>query len=150
MDTWGPATKTSHGNQYVLTIVGAFTHLCMFVPIPPINSEVVARAFYDNWICHHDVPEVIATDRGTEFRKHMQTLMSMHGIRHIQTMPRSPQGNGVAERVHRFLKASLLAITAGRARDWDKHLPEICRHYNATDHAGTGYSPFYLLSLIHI
>ena len=47
MDTWGPATETTDGNKYVLTIVDAFAHLvafmtdmsckyffCGFLPIP--------------------------------------------------------------------------------------------------------------------
>ena len=78
----------------------------MFIPIPSIDSDVVARAFHDHWICVHDVPEVIVSDRGSEFQKHMQSLMRMHGIRHIRTMPRSPQGNGIAERVRVFAHAT--------------------------------------------
>ena len=83
MDTWGPATETTDGNKYVLTIVDAFSHLCMFVPLPSIESHVVAKAFHDHWVCIHDVPEVIVTDRGSEFKKYMKTLMDTHGIRHV-------------------------------------------------------------------
>ena len=50
MDTWGPATETSDGNKYVLTIVGVFSHLCMSIPLPSIESHVVAKAFHDHWV----------------------------------------------------------------------------------------------------
>ena len=50
----------------------------------------------------------------------------------------------MAERVHRFLKAALLALSNGRAADWDAHLSSVTWAYNASDHDGSGYSPFFI------
>ena len=38
---------------------------------------------WERWICTHDVPEVIVMNRGSEFKKHMKSLMDTCGIRHV-------------------------------------------------------------------
>ena len=56
-----------------------------------------------------------------------------------------PQGNGVVERIHGFIRPAL-AIAVQRSHDaWDERIPAIAFAYRATEIAGTSFTPFKLL-----
>nr|VZH96017.1 unnamed protein product [Spirometra erinaceieuropaei] len=78
--------------------------------------------FLEHWISHYGVPSTITTDRGQQFESRLfNSLTNLLGCSRIRTTAYHPSSNGLVERFHRQLKASL------RAHDnpshWSEHLP---------------------------
>ena len=73
-------------------------------------AEVVAQALLSGWISRFGVPSTIITDHGHQFKSNLlNNLMSLIGSKHARTTAYHPQTNGMVERFHRQLKATLKA-----------------------------------------
>ncbi len=60
---------SSDGFDGIFTIVDRFSRLVRFVPMHSDSSaEVVARLFFDNWLCRFGVPTKIVSDRDVRFQ----------------------------------------------------------------------------------
>lgn len=78
------------------------------ISIANITAETVARAFVAGWIARFGVPSTITTDRGSQFQSALwHQLMILLGSHRIRTTSYHPIANGIVERFHRQLKASL-------------------------------------------
>nr|VZI00650.1 unnamed protein product [Spirometra erinaceieuropaei] len=120
IDLVGPF-PTSRGCNYLLTAIDRFTRWPIATPIPNITADSVAHAFLEHWISHYGVPSTITTDRGQQFESRLfNSLTNLLGCSRIRTTAYHPSSNGLVERFHRQLKASL------RAHDnpshWSEHL----------------------------
>ncbi|VDN40783.1 unnamed protein product [Dibothriocephalus latus] len=109
----------SCGCNYLLTAIGQFIRA---TPTPNITADSVAHAFLEHWISHYGVPSTITTDLGQQFEsKPFNSLTDLLGCPRIRTTAYHPSSNGLVERFHRQLKASI------RAHDnpshWSEHLP---------------------------
>ena len=114
----------SNGFDHLLTIVDRFMRWPAAIPIPNINAETVIDALTHNWIANYGVPEVITTDRGSQFSSQVFTqLLKNWGIRHIMTTAYHPEANGMVKRLHRRLKESLIALSQGERLQWYWKLP---------------------------
>ena len=83
----------------------------------------MAKGLYANWIARFGVPEVITTDRGTNFESNLfASLSKLLGIRRIRTTSYHPISNGMVERLHRQLKA---AIKCHMTERWSEVLPTV-------------------------
>ncbi|BHF66082.1 hypothetical protein SprV_0200909600 [Sparganum proliferum] len=121
IDLVGPF-PTSRGCNYLLTAIDRFTRWPIATPIPNITADSVAHAFLEHWIPHYGIPSTIITDRGQQFESRLfNNLTDLLGCSRIRTTAYHPLSNGLVERFHRQLKASL------RAHDnpshWSEHLP---------------------------
>nr|VZI36614.1 unnamed protein product [Spirometra erinaceieuropaei] len=121
IDLVGPF-PTSRGSNYLLTATDRFTRWPIATPIPNITADSVVHAFMEHWISHYGVPSTITTDRGQQFESRLfNSLTNLLGCSRIRTTAYHPSSNGLVERFHRQLKASL------RAHDnpshWSEHLP---------------------------
>lgn len=122
VDIVGPFSP-QHGFKYCLTIIDRFTRWPEAIPIMDITAVSVARALVSGWIARFGTPKVITTDQGRQFESALlQELFKLIGTRHITTSPYHPQANGIIERWHRTLKASILALDKDA---WVDKLPMI-------------------------
>ncbi|CAH8490858.1 unnamed protein product [Dicrocoelium dendriticum] len=109
LDLVGPLPP-SRGFVYILTCVDRFTRWPEAIPVTDCTAETVIRAFLDRWVSHYGCPSTITTDRGTPFESsQFDTFCNFLGCRRIHTTAYHPAANGLVERFHRQLKASLCA-----------------------------------------
>ena len=64
MDLIGPLTKSSSGNQYILTMTCYFSKWVEAFPLP--DKSAVAKGIYSAY-CRHGAPDEITSDQGREF-----------------------------------------------------------------------------------
>ena len=109
VDLVGPL-PISQGMTYLFTIIDRFTRWPEAIPLPDCKTETCAKAFIFHWIARFGVPSGLVSDRGTQFTSELWAeLNKILGIHASTTTAYHPQANGMVERLHRQLKASLKA-----------------------------------------
>ena len=100
----------SKSYTYLLTYVDRFTRWPEAFPLTNITAQLVAEAFMNGWIARVGTPSTITTDHGRQFESVLQTeLTKLLGSKCIHTTAYHPITNGLIERFHQQLKASLKA-----------------------------------------
>ena len=81
---------------------------------------MVARAFFESWVCHFGVPLRVTTDQGRQFESFLfRHLNILTGTTNICTTVYHPAANGMVERLHCQLKAAIHC----HQRRWTEVLP---------------------------
>ena len=112
----------SQGCSYLLTAADRFTRWLEAVPIQKTNTCTVAQAYIQNWVARFGVPLHMTSDRGPQFVSELWSSMSnLLGTDLHPTTSYHPQANGLIERNHRDLKASLKCCFSGP--NWVDELP---------------------------
>lgn len=97
------------GFVYCLTIMDRFSRWPEAVPLRNMEAETVCQAFVDHWISRYGVPETVTTDQGRQFESRLfAALLRVSGSYRIRTTAYHPASNGMIERWHRSLKASIM------------------------------------------
>jgi hypothetical protein len=61
-----------HGKSVILTVVDMFSKFAHSIPLGhPYTTTSVARAFFNDIVCLHDLPELIVSDRDPVFTGHV-------------------------------------------------------------------------------
>nr|VZI45144.1 unnamed protein product [Spirometra erinaceieuropaei] len=119
LDIVGPLPM-SNGCSYLLTCFGRFARWSEAIPLPDIAAPTVVKAFLSRRDAIFRAPSTIRTDRGAQFESNLfQSLPSFLGCTRIRTTAYHPTANGMIERFHRQLKASLRA--AADPENWTDH-----------------------------
>ena len=145
IDLWDAQVVSAAGYRYVLTVVDAHTRWCELIPLRDKRAETVARAFFQGVICRHGTPAIVTSDQGTEFMAVFDQLMRLYGIQRAVTAPYRPQTNGIAERIHSFLRSALSIMVEEDHTAWDQRVEAVAFAYRSAPLEGTTFSPFYLL-----
>ena len=124
IDLVGPL-PVSKGHKYVLTVNCRFSRWMEAIPLPNASAQSVVSGLWSGWFSRYGLPSRISTDRGGQFFKchSFKKVMKDLGIVHIMTTSYHPQCNGMIERLHRQLKASLKCREI--PNDWVDNLPII-------------------------
>ena len=105
-----------------LTCIDQFTQWPEANLIINITAETVAQAFVSSWIGRFGVASTISTDSGRQFDSCLwNELMQLLGSKRIRTTAYHPSFNGLVERFHWQLKASVKAHTD--LSNWSEKLP---------------------------
>ena len=132
----------SNGFSHLLTIVDRFSRWPVAIPITDMNAETVIDALTHSWIATFGVPEVVTTDRGSQFTSQLWTqLLRNWGVKHITTTAYHPESNGMVERLHRRLKESIIALSRGERHNWFWKLPMTLLALRTTIKPDIGASP---------
>ena len=114
----------SDGYKYLLTMIDRFSRWPAAVPLKDISSETIINAFAHGWISSFGIPQIITTDRGSQFTSSVWSqLLETWGIKHKMTTSYHPEANGMVERFHRRLKESLMALCGDDRQTWFWRLP---------------------------
>lgn len=142
MDIVGPL-PISEGNQYILTVMDRYTRWPEGYPMPDMLAETCARTFVNNFVTRFGVPSRLTTDRGRQFESRLFfELTKFLGVHRIRTTSYHPQANGLVERLHRTLKA---AIVARGSMKWTEELPIVLFGLRCTTKEDIGCTPAQLV-----
>ena len=150
MDLFGSLkTRSASGQKYIMVMTDAFSKNTELAAIPDNTAVSVARAFFENWICRHGVPQLIVSDRGREFLNlTMSHLCELMGLDHQATSAYHPLSNAQAETYNktmiRYLK---LMLENEQTLDWEELLPAMMMACNCHVQRVTQESPFFLTYL---
>ncbi len=140
IDLVGPL-PSSDGFTSILTIVDRFTRWPEAIPLKETTTPTVARALLANWIARFGLPSDISSDRGPQFISELwSALAQLLGVTLHHTTSYHPQANGLVERFHRSMKASMMARLAGSPR-WVDGLPWVMLGLRVTPKEDLNASP---------
>ena len=123
IDTVGPLTITTSGNQQILTMQSLLSKFCIAVSIPNIKAITIADALARHFIAQYGVPRIILSDRGRSCQnKLLEELSRFFGFKLITTTACHPKSNGSLERSHALL-ADVIRNRASDKSDWDRVTP---------------------------
>ena len=121
VDVVGPLPPSGDA-RYLLTIIDRSTRWPEATPMSEASAASCAAALLSSWVSRFGVPDDITSDRGPAFLSELwASLAQLMGTTLHSTTAYNPAANGMVERSHRSLKASLMA----RCKDehWKSQLP---------------------------
>ncbi|XP_055928525.1 uncharacterized protein LOC129959661 [Argiope bruennichi] len=117
------SSSTCNGYQYLLTVVDRFSRWPEAFPMTDQKTEAVAKTLFDSWISRFGVSEFITTDQGRNFDgHHFEEFTQFPGTYRTRTTAYHPQANGVVNKFHRQLKATIMFQATEK---WTEVLPAI-------------------------
>ena len=139
IDLVGPL-PSSNGYSYLLTCIDRFSRWAEAIPIHDMTAETVAKALVHHWISRYGTPSTVSTDRGRQFESHLfRELNNLLGSTRTRTTAYHPAANGIIERFHRQLKASLKAQED--PSNWYEYLPIVLLGIRTTVKEDIGCTP---------
>ena len=90
-DLFGPLRVSGHSKKFILCMTDAFTKYVELVALPNKESETVANAIFEKWICRHGCPLEVVTDQGKEFCGHLAEDLFKLLAEHYNSTPSAVQ-----------------------------------------------------------
>ncbi|KAH9640804.1 hypothetical protein HF086_001965 [Spodoptera exigua] len=146
MDVVGPLERDEENFSYILTIQCELTKYIEAYPMKTKSTKEVAEKFVNNFILRFGIPEIIATDRGTEFIS--TTFQEVCNLLHINKLTSTAyhhQSIGALENSHKSLGTYLRIQTDNHSGHWSKWIAYWCFAYNTSVHTETKFTPFELV-----
>ncbi|MDI9312181.1 MAG: reverse transcriptase domain-containing protein [Limnohabitans sp.] len=145
IDILGRFPKSNVGNKYIIVACDHFTKWLEIEAVPNANASTVANFVLYKIILKHGSPQVLLSDRGTQFLSRVvKELCELFKIKKISTSPYHPQTNGQTERHNSTLKDMISMYVNDCHDDWDANLDFIQYAYNSSQHDTTSFTPYFL------
>ncbi|XP_064117874.1 uncharacterized protein LOC135223342 [Macrobrachium nipponense] len=104
------------------------------------TTRACAEVLLASWLSRFGVPDEVTTDRGPVFLSELWTALArLMGTSLHATTAYNPTANGLVERVHQLLKASLMARCT--SEDWKSQLPWVLLGLRTAPRANGEASP---------
>lgn len=124
LDVVGPLDRDENNYSYILTIQCELSKYVEAYPLITKTSIEIAQCFVNNFILRYGVPQVIATDRGTEFLSStFQEVCKLLHISQLNSTAYHHQSIGALENSHKHLGAYLRIQTDNHPDAWSKWIP---------------------------
>ena len=144
LDSVTLATKSTA--KYILVISDLYTKYVVTVLLKDMTAATVSNAIVEEWIMRYGAPDVLHTDKGTNFNSGlMHDFCSLFMIDKTRTTPYHPQGNGQVKRFNRVIAETISKYCAKKPHLWDTYLPYVTFVYNTTVHRTIGTTPYSML-----
>ena len=115
-----------------------------------VTAEGYAQLFIDTVFCHHEMREVIISDRDILFiSRFWKSLMNQLGADVRYSIPFHPQTDGQSEVTIRITENFLRPYVERYPSSWTTQLSTAEFVTNNVVNASTGYTPFYLNTAMH-
>lgn len=143
--------KTNSGYDAVCVFVDKLTKMVHVCPtVSSCDAPDIAQIFIRDVCRLHGLPKQVIHDRGTQFTSHFFTrLCQGFGVKQLPSTAFHPQTDGQTERVNRVLEDVLRHFTNAEQTNWDTLLPMVEFAINNSQHASSGFTPFYLNYGLH-
>jgi hypothetical protein len=146
LDIVGSIRTDEFGYSYALTLQCELSKYVLAIPLKSKDATTVAKAFVENFILKHGIPEAIAHDCGTEFLADvMKQVCKTLELKQLPSTAYHHQSIGALENSHKHLAAFLRMQVEKYPGTWSSWLPFWCFSYNTSTHASTNFSPFELV-----
>ena len=138
--------KTKKGNRLIITAIDYATRWVVCKAVKKMDADTLAEFLYNDILLNYGAPYEIISDRGSSLLAgSMRSYEELQRIKHKASSPYHPQTNGMVERMHSMLRASIAKLCDGQPDRWDEFLPQAMFSLRVRTHAVTKFSPFYLL-----
>ncbi len=139
--------STPSGFDAIAVFVCRLTKMMVAVPTTKtVDAPGMAQLFLQHVYAIHGLPVELVSDRDPRFTSDFwRALFKLLGSRLALSSPYHPQTDGQTERANRTLEEMLRAFVNTEQTDWDSLLPVVTMAYNSTPHAGSRFSPFFLV-----
>jgi transposase InsO family protein len=132
------------GKTVILSVVDRFSKYAHFIPLAhPYTALSVARAFFDDIVRLHGLPQSIVSDRDPVFTSNFwKDIFRLSGVRLHMSSAFHPQSDGQTDVVNKVIAMYLRCMTGDRPRQWLDWLPwaEYC--YKTSYHSSLRETPF--------
>ena len=109
--------------------------------LPDHSSWMMCRLVFEYWFSRYGLPDVVTADNGHEFAGHFKRFCLDCGVKLINTAVRSPQSNGIAERLVETVKDILTKRINGDPVAWLADLPAARMAVMNRRHGATRHTP---------
>ncbi|XP_054717281.1 protein NYNRIN-like [Uloborus diversus] len=126
-------------------MIDRFSRWVEAVPMADQSAETVATGMISTWISRFGIPQRITSDQGRQFESQIFSSLSKYfGFQKSRTTAYHPQSNGLLERQHRTIKASLRCHLQ-QSKSWVDALPLVLLGLRSALKEDIGYSSAELL-----
>jgi len=104
VDCVGPLPLTILGNRFIIVFIDHFSKYIEAFATADITANTVARLFVENIGCNHGAPQILQSDRGTDFTSClMSEVVKIFETKNVFTTAYHPIANGTVERANQTL-----------------------------------------------
>ena len=146
MDLITSLPQSRAGHDAIVVFVDKLSKMVHLVATKTdVTAPQLAEIFWRTVVRHHGLPSSIVSDRDPRFTGHFwRALWKCLGTQLTMSTAFHPQTDGQTERANRTLEEMLRSYVSFQQKDWDEHLVAAELAFNASKHASTGFTPFYL------
>ena len=124
-------------------------HIVAYVT-PSQTAKIFVKFLYQGYISILGALAKFLSDQGPNFTSNIiWELCELMGIKKIKTSPYHAQTNGQVEHAYQNIMWMNGKLSKDQKADWPNLLSEMVQAYNSTRSAVTGYSPHYLMFVLH-